>query len=467
VIPVTTRKGRRIALFGLGGSGLATALALLEGGAAVTAFDDDPARVADAGARGIAARDFRETGLGECELLVLAPGVPLTHPRPHWVVELASRANVPIAGDIELFAEERRVLSPRARFIAITGTNGKSTTTALIGHILRSAGRDAQIGGNIGAAALSLQPFAPGRDYVLECSSYQIDLAPTLDPTVGVLLNVTPDHLDRHGGMERYASIKERLVAGSAGAVVGVDDSCSAGIAARLTAGGRRVTRISGARQLDDGVYAKAGRLYEARDGEHAPVADLTPVRSLRGQHNGQNAAAAWACCREAGLSREQISVGLSTFAGLVHRMEPVARIGNIWFINDSKATNADAAGKALASFPRIYWIAGGLAKEGGIASLRPFFPRIAKAYLVGEAAPAFAATLGGEAPYEIAQTISVAVARAAADARQDDAEEVTVLLSPACASFDQFANFERRGDAFREAVLSLPGARKIEEECG
>ncbi len=460
MIPVTTFKGKRVALFGLGGSGMATALALKEGGADVLAWDDNPERVRQAADKGIGTRDPRQQGLAFHEALVLSPGVPLTHPKPHWTVELAKAANVPVIGDIELFARERRARMrgnlSASPFIAITGTNGKSTSTALIAHILRHSGWDVQMGGNIGTAVLSLEPPVAGRAYVVECSSYQIDLAPTLDPTVGILLNLTPDHLDRHGSMENYAAIKERLVAASETAVIGMDDRYSSAIAAFLAAKGKPVVRISVTGRVDEGVYLANGKLVRAKGRVVETVADMASAMTLRGDHNAQNAAAAHAACAQIGLTATEIQAGLDSFPGLAHRMEQVARLGKVLFVNDSKATNADAAEKALLSFARIYWIAGGLAKEGGIAALAPLFPRVAKAYLIGEAAPEFAATLGGKVDFVIAGTLEAAVRQASADAAQDPSEEPVVLLSPACASFDQFANFEKRGDAFRAAVNQL-----------
>ncbi len=456
MIPAITFKGKRVALFGLGGSGMATALALVAGGADIVAFDDNPERVTNAQEAGIPTADLRQQDLTHFAALVLSPGVPLTHPRPHWTAERARAANVPVIGDIEIFARERREHAQAAPFIAITGTNGKSTTTALIAHVLRSAGRDVQMGGNIGTAILSLEPPVAHRHYVIECSSYQIDLAPTLDPSIGILLNLTPDHLDRHGDMVHYAAIKERLVAASETAIVGVDDDYSASIASFLQAKGRHVLRISAASRLDEGIWLDGRKLVYSRKGAVSTVADLANAPALRGAHNGQNAAAAFAACFSAGLSEGEIMAGFASFPGLAHRMEQVGKAGKVLYVNDSKATNADATEKALASFERIYWIAGGLAKEGGIQPLARFFPKIAKAYLVGEAAPAFAATIGDKAPFVISQTIEAAVRQAAKDAAQDKAAEPVVLLSPACASFDQYQNFEKRGDAFRSAVLSL-----------
>ena len=456
MIPVTTQKGKRTALFGLGGSGLATARALVDGGADLIAFDDNPQKVREAQGEGIPVGDFRDRGLHHYSALVLSPGVPLTHPRPHWSAKLASEAGIAIIGDVELFSRERRVHSPNCPFIAITGTNGKSTTTALIAHVLQNAGRDSQMGGNIGRAVLSLEPPAPQRHYVVECSSYQIDLSPSIDPAIGILLNLTPDHLDRHGSMDNYASIKERLVAASRLAIIGMDDHYCAAIASFLEAKGRKVFRISSTARLDNGIYLDGNCLVESKGRSFTTLFDLGEAPSLRGAHNGQNAAAAWAACRTVGLTDAEIRSGFSSFPGLAHRLEQVARIGNLLFVNDSKATNAEAAGRALSSFEKIRWIAGGLAKEGGIESLKPLFGRIVKAYLVGEAAPDFAATIGGTVPFEISGTIDAAVRAAAADGMAKDADEVAVLLSPACASFDQFANFEQRGNAFRDAVTAL-----------
>lgn len=462
MITASTFAGKRVSLFGLGGSGIATALALKAGGADVLAWDDNPDSVAKAASQGIATADLRGADWSGFSSFVLSPGVPLSHPKPHWTVDLAHGAGVEIIGDVELFVRERAKQSPDAPFIAITGTNGKSTTTALIAHVLKAAGRDTQMGGNIGRAVMTLDPPSPRRHYVVECSSYQIDLAPSLDPTAGVLLNLTPDHLDRHGAMEQYAAIKERLVAGSQTAIIGVDDDWCAQIADRLERAGKDVVRISKQRALMDGYFADGANLMEAAGGRVSRVASLEGIGSLRGQHNAQNALAALAACLKVGLSAAEIQSGLQSFPGLAHRMEQVGRKGHVLFINDSKATNAEAAAPALSSFERIYWIAGGLAKEGGIEPLREFFPRVAKAYLIGEAAPVFAATLGEAAPYEIAGTLAAAVEHAAADAGKDGGGEAAVLLSPACASFDQFKNFEVRGEAFRQAATAIEGVKPI-----
>lgn len=462
MIPVTTLSGKKVALFGLGGSGLATAQALVAGGADITAWDDNPDSVAKANAVGITTGDLRQADWLAFATFVLSPGVPLTHPKPHWSVDLATAAGVGIIGDVELFCRERRVHAPDCPFIAITGTNGKSTTTALIAHILKASGRDTQLGGNIGTAVLTLDPLAADRFYVVECSSYQIDLAPMIDPSAGILLNLTPDHIDRHGNMDHYAAVKERLIAGSRTAIVGVDDTYSEAIADRAALAGGRVIRIARHRALGEGFYADGTKIMRAEGGMGSGFTDLDGIATLRGSHNAQNAAAAIAACLAVGVSESEIIGGLSSFPGLKHRMQPVARKGEVVFVNDSKATNAEAAAPALSSYERIYWIAGGLPKEGGIASLAPFFPRIAKAYLIGEAAPAFAATLGTSVSYEISGTLEQAVAHAAADAARDEATPSAVMLSPACASFDQYKNFEMRGDAFVAHVADVEGVTML-----
>jgi UDP-N-acetylmuramoylalanine--D-glutamate ligase len=461
VIAVTTFAGRKVAIFGLGGSGLASASALLAGGADVVAFDDNAASVAKANAAGIPTADLRESDWSKIASLVLAPGVPLTHPAPHWVVALAQKAGVEVIGDIELFCRERARHAPGAPFVAITGTNGKSTTTALIAYLAASAGMDAQLGGNIGTAILSLQPPAGDRVHVIECSSYQIDLAPSLDPSIGVLINLSEDHLDRHGSMEHYAAVKERLVAGvpsDGTAIVGVDDKWCARIAARLAQTAKKVVPISVQHALSNGIFADNTRIMRAVAGETAFVADIGGIGSLRGRHNAQNAACATAAALALGLSPAAIQAGLRAFPGLAHRMEEVGRRGAILFVNDSKATNADSTAQALACFNDIFWIAGGKPKTGGIESLRGFFPRIRKAYLIGEAAQEFAATLGTTVPHEVSGTLDKALAAASRDAEASGASEPVVLLSPACASFDQYRNFEVRGDAFRDLVRALPG---------
>ncbi|MGA7974275.1 MAG: UDP-N-acetylmuramoyl-L-alanine--D-glutamate ligase [Pseudolabrys sp.] len=461
MIPVTTFAGRTVAVFGLGKSGLLSARALTEGGADVALFDDNETSVAEAEAAGFKTQDLRELDWSTVAALVLAPGVPLTHPEPHWSVKLAHEAGVEVIGDIELFCRERAQSGAPCPLIAITGTNGKSTTTALIAHLFESAGRDVQMGGNIGVPVLELEPFAPGRVYVLEVSSYQIDLAPSLHATVGILLNVSEDHLDRHGTIENYAAIKALLparVEAGGTAVIGVDDRWTREAANRIEKAGKTVMRVSVLSPVRDGYYAEGTRILRAAGGKAHAVAQLAGIGSLRGAHNAQNAACAVAAGVALGLGLPTIQKGFASFPGLAHRMQQVGRKGKVLFVNDSKATNADSAAHALASFPDIYWIAGGKPKTGGIIGLADFFPRIRKAYLIGEAAADFAKTLDGKVPYEINEVLSAAVDAAARDAAASDAKEPVVLLSPACASFDQYRNFEIRGQAFIDLVLAVPG---------
>ncbi len=459
MIPVTSFEGRKVAVFGLGASGLASASALFAGGADVVGWDDSAARIDHASHAGIPTADLREIDWSRIAALVLAPGVPLTHPAPHWTVGLARAAGVEVIGDVELFCRERRRFAPDSVFVAITGTNGKSTTTALVAHLLESAGHDTELGGNIGTAILSLEPPAPGRAHVIECSSYQIDLAPSLDPLIGILLNVTQDHLDRHGTLKEYAAVKERLVARAQGAaIIGVDDNWSQAAADRIDRAGKQVVRVSVRRPLSDGIYVQGEEIMRAAGATAKPVALLGGIGSLRGVHNAQNAACATAAALALGLEPKVIQQGLWSFPGLAHRMEEIGRKGAILFVNDSKATNADAAARALACFENIFWIAGGKPKTGGITSLAEFFPRISKAYLIGEAANDFAATLAGKVEHEVVETLHRAVAAAARDAQASGLNAPVVLLSPACASFDQYPNFEVRGDRFRELVRAIPG---------
>ena len=458
MIPLADVKGRKVAVMGLGKSGLATAEALRAAGADVWAWDDGDKARAAAEAHGFAPVDLVRCRWGEVASLVLSPGIPHTYPKPHPVAALAKTHGVEIIGDIELLARSER----HARYIGITGTNGKSTTTALVGHILKAAGRRVAVGGNIGTPVLALDPIGDGL-YVLEMSSYQLELTPSLAFDVAVLINITPDHLDRHGDMDGYVAAKRLIFRGqkqAQTAVVGLDDDLCDKIAADLArADAQTVIPISAARRLARGVYVEAGLLYDAIDGAAAQVADVNPIPTLPGAHNWQNAAAAYAACRALGLAPAVIAGALKTYPGLPHRQELIAVVDGVPFVNDSKATNADAVAKALVCYDHIYWIAGGKPKEGGIAALAPFFPRIRRAYLIGQAAQDFAHTLGAT-PHEIVGTLAAAVAAAHRDTASGKAPGSVVLLSPACASFDQFASFEARGEAFRALVRALPGAK-------
>jgi UDP-N-acetylmuramoylalanine--D-glutamate ligase len=465
LIPVTSFAGKTVAVFGLGGSGLASCHALKAGGAEVVAGDDGVEKLAEAAQAGFTTADLRKVSWANFAALVLTPGAPLTHPAPHWTVLAAQQAGVEVIGDIELFCRERRRHAPDAPFVAITGTNGKSTTTALTAHLMRSAGHDTQIGGNIGTAILSLQPPRRGRVHVIEMSSYQIDLAPSLDPSVGILLNVSEDHIDRHGTLAHYAAVKERLVAGvqqEGTAIVGVDDGWSRATADRIEQAGKRVVRVSVKNPLPDGIYIERETIWRASGGARSAIAAIGGIGSLRGLHNAQNAACASACALALGVSADVLQGALRSFPGLAHRMEQVGRRGTVLFVNDSKGTNADATARALSSFADVFWIAGGRAKHGGISGLTEYFPRIRKAYLIGEAAQEFSGTLGDRVPCEISGTLDVAVASAARDADASGLADPVVLLSPACASFDQYRNFEIRGTRFRDLVTALPGVEPV-----
>jgi UDP-N-acetylmuramoylalanine--D-glutamate ligase len=464
MIRATSFNGKTVAVFGLGGSGIAAVQALVAGGASVATWDDSAAGREAASRDGIALVDLTQADWSQFSALVLAPGVPLTHPQPHWTVTKARANGVEIIGDIEIFARERALRAPSAPFIAITGTNGKSTTTALVAHILRHAGRDVQLGGNIGRAILTLEEPAPERFHVIEMSSFQIDLTPMLNPTVGVMLNVTPDHLDRHGTIENYAAVKERIVQGAEVAAIGIDDEFGRAMLQRRVQNGPAVA-FSAEKSIAPGYSLLEDTIVcSNREGLAVKLGSLRGIATLRGRHNAQNALAAVAAVREClnwlGQPSELDWRGaLSSFPGLPHRMEEIGRIGNVLFVNDSKATNADSTEKALLSFPRdVFWIVGGKPKAGGIASLEPYFGGIAKAYLIGESSEDFAATLQGKVAFERSGTLDAAVAAAAHDAKASAGNEPVVLLSPACASYDQFRNFEVRGDSFRGLVAALPG---------
>lgn len=464
MIRATSFQGKTVAVFGLGASGTAAARSLLAGGARVAAWDDSAAGREAALRDGLPLVDLATADWSGFSALVLAPGVPLTHPAPHWSVAKARQSGVEIIGDIEVFARERALRAPKAPFIAITGTNGKSTTTALVAHILRHAGYDVQLGGNIGRAILTLEEPASDRFHVVEMSSFQIDLTPTLSPTVGVMLNVTPDHLDRHGTIENYAAVKERVVQGAEAAAIGIDDDFGLAMLKRRIESGPAVafsaekSLAPGYSLLDDTIVGSNRAALAVKLGS------LSGIGTLRGRHNAQNALGAIAAVREClnwlGQSADLDWQGaLASFPGLPHRMEEVGRAGKVLFINDSKATNADSTEKALLSFPRdVFWIIGGRPKAGGISSLAQLFPGVSRAYLIGESSEDFAATLEGKVAFEQSGTLDAAVAAAAKAAATSRGAEPVVLLSPACASYDQFKNFEVRGDAFRALVAALPG---------
>jgi UDP-N-acetylmuramoylalanine--D-glutamate ligase len=463
VISVRGFQGKRIAVFGLARTGLTAARALVAGGAEVACWDEKAPAQDAALAEGLAVTDLNTADWSSFDALLLSPGVPLTHPKPHWTVDRAKAAGVEIIGDVEVFARTVAATDPvgRPKVVAITGTNGKSTTTALLGHICREAGKDAQVGGNIGLGVLGLEAMHGGSIYVLELSSYQLDLTRSLKADAAALLNITPDHLDRHGGMDGYVAAKRRVFQNQGKgdtAVISVDDPHCQAICTELLAANRRTIRpISAGRAISKGVYALNGMLYDATAERTMEVADLARAAALPGRHNWQNAAAAYAAAVALGIDSALVADALMSFPGLAHRMENIGQIGRVRFVNDSKATNADAARQAMAATPRFRWIAGGVSKAGGIEPLGDLFGRVAKAYLIGEAADDFARTLDGKAPYALCGDLEAATALAFQDALASGEDEV-VLLSPACASFDQFADFEQRGDAFRAVVAGLGG---------
>ena len=399
MIEVATFQGEKVAVMGLARSGLVAAQALQQGGATVMAWDDVAAKRDAAAAAGVPIVDLGTADFAGVKVLVLSPGIPHTYPKPNPVAARARAAGAQIIGDIELLARSR----PKARYIGITGTNGKSTTTALIGHIVAQAGRRVAIGGNLGTPALALAPLGADGVYVLEMSSYQLELTESLAFDVAVLLNITPDHLDRHGGMDGYIAAKRRIFSRQKNpqtAIIGVDDAPSRRMAEALARlGEQRVVPISAEGCAPGGVYVENGWLIDDMAGTAKRVLELRRAARLPGAHNWQNAAAAYAATRALGIDTAVVIDGIIGFAGLAHRQELVATIDGIAYVNDSKATNADATAKALACYDAIYWIAGGVPKEGGIASLASFFPRIRHAFLIGKATEEFAATLDGHVP--------------------------------------------------------------------
>jgi UDP-N-acetylmuramoylalanine--D-glutamate ligase len=463
MIEVGDFKGKTVGVFGLARSGLSAIRALKSGGAMVFAWDDKEAARSAAESAGALVEAFAGWPWGEIKTLILSPGVPLTHPAPHAVVQRARAAGAEVIGDVELFARAIRPVPGEkgaAPIISITGTNGKSTTTALIGHILEACGFDAQVGGNIGNPVLDLSAAAGKTVYVLEVSSYQIDLAPRLISDVALLTNLSPDHIDRHGSMAEYVAVKEKVlhqVASDGHVAVGVDDPDSAVVYTKLAASrGANAVPVSVGKVLGRGIFVIEGKLYDAWDQPAAPIGDLNLATRLPGAHNWQNAALAYAAVKRLARDPSRVFAAITRFPGLAHRIEDVGRIGKVRFINDSKATNADAAARALAVYSDIFWIAGGKPKEGGIIDLAPYFPKMRRAYLIGEAADAFGKTLAGKVDAVQSGTLSRALEQAFKDARASTVREPVVLLSPACASFDQFRDFEQRGDVFREMVRTM-----------
>ncbi|OUS11759.1 UDP-N-acetylmuramoylalanine--D-glutamate ligase [Rhodospirillales bacterium 47_12_T64] len=453
---ISTREKKVFAALGLGRSGLSAACALVKSGAEVWAWDDNPQGREKAADAGIKIVDLNDCAWDKVHSLIMSPGIPLTHPEPHPIATAAITANVEVICEVELLYR----VCPKATFLGITGTNGKSTTTSLIAHILEEAGRDIAVGGNLGTPALELPTLNSEGIYVLEMSSYQLDLLEHLVFDIALFMNISPDHLDRHGDIQGYIKAKKHIFDRQTkpqAAIIGMDDDDSRNVFDQINAEGRvKTIPISGQSRLAEGVYVVEGQLIDDCFGPLTDIADLSAIERLPGNHNHQNAAAAFATCRSLGLTAEEILSGMKSFPGLAHRQELVITNNGIRYINDSKATNADAAARALGSYENIYWIAGGRAKEGGIESLIPYSDRIHRAYLIGESAGDFSAQLGNSIPHELCKTLDRAVKKAANDATADGLENAAVLLSPACASWDQYRSFELRGDHFKQCVTEF-----------
>jgi len=461
MIPVQGYAGRKVAVLGLGRSGRATAAALIAGGATPLVWDDSAVAREAAEADGLDICDLTKAGAFEdVAALIVSPGIPHLYPAPNPVIAAAWDADVPVDNDIGLFfrsfaTDDWDGFDSTPRVIAVTGSNGKSTTAALIHHILIENGRPAQLAGNIGRGVLDIDPAHDGEVVVLELSSYQTDLARSLTPDVAVWTNLSPDHLDRHAGMGGYFAAKRRLFAegGPDRAVIGVDEVDGRYIANQLIEGAQddRVIRVSSGQKLAGqgwSVFARKGFLSEFRKGRQVGSIDLRDIAGLPGAHNHQNACAAYAACRTLGLGPKGIEAALRSFGGLPHRSQIVATHAGVTYVNDSKATNVDSASKALQAFSKIRWICGGLQKEGGLDGLLPHMGSVTKAYVIGREAESFARQLTG-AETEVCGAMDEAVARAMADAQDGD----VVLLAPAAASFDQYDSFEKRGEDFIRCV--------------
>jgi UDP-N-acetylmuramoylalanine--D-glutamate ligase len=453
IIP-TCYKDKKVAVIGLGRSGQSVAQALMKGESHVLAWDDQESARKSAQNLNIPLMNPSLMEWSSIDKLILSPGVPHHYPAPHPLVAQAQLEGLRPLGDMEILCESQK----EARYIGITGTNGKSTTTSLIGHILKGMGAQVEVGGNLGIPVLELNPLNKDGIYVLEVSSYQLETAPSLHFDVSILLNITPDHLDRHGGMDGYIAAKKLIYRNSTHEdklVISVDDPHCLTIFEALKVSGKvGLIPISVCKSLNEGISVKEGILYE----DKTSVLDLKTLERLKGQHNWQNIAAAYGALRALGFETEDIVKGISSFPGLVHRQQVVAQYKNVTFVNDSKATNAEAVAKALTCYSGspIYWLVGGRSKEGGITNLKPYFKTIEHAYLYGEAASSFALTLKGNVPYTQCETLNEALEKATEKALRDEKKDAVVLLSPSCASFDQFQDFAARGDAFCHKVRDI-----------
>lgn len=462
---VDTLEGKPVAIFGLGASGLSAVRALKKAGARVKAWDDSPAGREAAEKAGAELEPLDENTLAGAAGLVLAPGVPLHHPKPHPVVEAARQTGLEIFGDIEILHR----LNHGRKTIGVTGTNGKSTTVSLISHVLERAGQRAVLGGNIGKPVLDLKKPPKDGAFILEVSSFQMDLCPTFTPDIAVLLNLTPDHIDRHGSFEAYGAAKKRLFAGKGTAIVGMDDEASCDLLRDIQKDGERdVIGISvtgpskGRPEVRKKVYVEGGTLFDGMEAEPVEAGNLKDIPTLQGSHNMQNAAAAYAVCRVMGVEPDTIIEAFRCYPGLPHRQFLVRVMNGVSYVNDSKATNAQAAGTALACFDRMYWIVGGRPKEGGLEGLEGYMSRVKHAFVIGEATEDFSSWLELQAvPHHFSYTLDTALEQAhhmAQEERGQPGGAGVVLLSPACASYDQFKSFEERGDRFTALVGELEG---------
>ncbi len=457
MIQITNRRDQKIALFGLGSSGLMAARALAASGATILAWDDSAIQRKKAKEQAIPLQNLYSYDFADIDALILAPGVPLTH-NPHTIVKKAHVAKRPIIGDIELLVEA----CPTSQFIGITGTNGKSTTTALLGHILEKAGIKTQIGGNIGPPALGFRQPDNKEFIVLELSSYQLDLTKNATFDIAAFLNLSPDHIDRHGNMSSYLNAKRKIFRGRKNttnqqvAIIGVDDEYGRSLYEEFATNPLwKTLPISGSKIVSNGFYVKNGKLYDISG---LIICDLGQANNLLGIHNWQNAATAAAIGHVMGVNNEILTDAFYSYQGLSHRMEDLGSINDIQFINDSKATNCEAAARALACFENIFWIAGGLAKEQDLTVLEPYLSKIQHAFLIGDFAEKFASVFAGKINITQCCDLRTATQEAFRMAAIDTCGKPTILLSPACASFDQWNNFEARGDAFRSFVTSLSG---------
>ena len=458
MIDIFAFNGFSVGVFGLGRTGISVAEALKRSNAEVWAWDDDPSIRKSAMERGINVVDLYNKDLSELTTLVLSPGIAHTFPKPHAIVSIAKEKNIEIISDIELLGRSQRL----ANMVGITGTNGKSTTTSLIGHIMQLSGQQVEVGGNLGPPVLDLEGLGDGGTYVIEMSSYQLELTLSITFDVAVLLNISPEHLDRHGSIEGYVTAKKSIFHRQTkprSAVIAIDDRYTKKIYSELSKiGDQLIIPVSGESEVVGGVYVLDRILIDDSDGKKVPVCDLSEIPSLAGTHNAQNAAASYAACKAVGIEPRVIMACLRSYPGLAHRQEVFEVVDGIIFINDSKATNSEAAARALACYENIFWIVGGRPKKSGLDECEQYFSHVQQAYLIGEASLGLSQLLNGKIKFTISGDIKSAILQAISDIAERKVSQPVVLLSPACASFDQFSNFEDRGDYFKSLVEELPG---------